>query len=161
MEIAVTGINREKLAKVLALLSSPVDAEALAATRMATKLLAEAGMRPEQLVDGIPKTMTPVIPSRSPWPWPSPADNPRPRHPKPAPPPSFRDLGPAAARRVLDDLLATPLLPKHAMFVRAIRERLRVESHKGLTTAEVRKLNRLWRAMREMAAAFAESAGAA
>lgn len=42
-------LNRERLAKVLALLASPVDGEALAAARMAVKLLADAGMRPGDL----------------------------------------------------------------------------------------------------------------
>jgi hypothetical protein len=49
-----TSVNRDRLAKVLALLANPVEGEALAAARMAVKLLADAGMRPEQLVDGIP-----------------------------------------------------------------------------------------------------------
>lgn len=48
-------IDRNKLAKVLAYLASPIDGEALAATRKAVELFDKAGLRPEQLVDGIPK----------------------------------------------------------------------------------------------------------
>jgi hypothetical protein len=45
------ALNRERLGKVLALLSSPVDGEALAAARMVVKLLAAADMRPEDLAN--------------------------------------------------------------------------------------------------------------
>ena len=38
-------INRDRLAKVLALMSSPVDGEALAATRTAVKMLADFDFR--------------------------------------------------------------------------------------------------------------------
>ena len=48
-------IDRNKLAKVLAYLASLIDGEALAATRKAVELFDKAGLRPEQLVDGIPK----------------------------------------------------------------------------------------------------------
>ena len=56
-------VNRDRLAKVLALLSSPVDGEALAATRMAVKLLSDAGMRPEDLAPA------PAIIALRPDPW--------------------------------------------------------------------------------------------
>jgi hypothetical protein len=61
-----------------------------------------------------------------------------------------RDLGPAALRRVLDDLLASKVDREHAAaFVRQIRKRMYGEPHRGLTAAEVRRLNKLWRAWRE------------
>jgi hypothetical protein len=48
------ALNRDRLGKVLALLSSPQDGEALAAARMAVKLLSAAGMRPEDLAQPPP-----------------------------------------------------------------------------------------------------------
>ena len=48
-------IDRDKLGKVLALMASPFDGEALAATRKVVELLDKTGLRPEQLVDDIPK----------------------------------------------------------------------------------------------------------
>jgi len=48
------GINRDRLRKVLALLSSPVDGEALAAARKVVALLAAAGKRPEELIEEEP-----------------------------------------------------------------------------------------------------------
>jgi hypothetical protein len=133
-------IDRARLSKVLALLASPVDGEALAAARKAVELLAAAGLRPEQLVDGLPDPdpfgLANFVYS------PSPAAHP-PRsarsatQPKPPPAPSFRDLGPAAARGVLDELIASRMLQKHVLFCRSIRERLYARPHEGLTTGEV------------------------
>jgi hypothetical protein len=73
------SVNRDRLAKVLALMSSPVDGEALAATRMMVKLLADAGLRPERLVDGIPAER---VAAPAEWAWTTPWDI-RPTAPQP------------------------------------------------------------------------------
>lgn len=151
------ALNRDRLAKVLALMASPVDGEALATCRMAVKLLADAGMRPEQLVDGVPMPVAPwpaqPATSYSRWAYRHAATpTRRARSAKPRQP-SVRDMGPAELRQVLDDLLGShpfPLLPKHAAFVRDIRDRLYREPHLGLSADDVRRLNGLWRAWLDM-----------
>jgi hypothetical protein len=160
-------IDRDRLAKVLALLASPIDGECLAAARKVVQLLATSGMRPEELAAGLiapnkigiidlsefirgweeaQESYEPEQP-RDPF-----AAEPTPRRTKPRQA-SVRDLGPAALRRMLDDLLIGqpfPLLPKHQSFVRTIKDRLYREPHIGLRTDEVRRLNMLWRAWQDM-----------
>jgi hypothetical protein len=125
-------VDRDRLAKVLALISSPVDGEALAAVRTAVKMLAAAGMRPEQLVDGVPHrriaTAWTVTPSSSPD-----INGHRPKPPRSA---SFRDLGPTEARDIIADLLSAGILPKHVQFLRTISERLYARPHEGLRSGE-------------------------
>jgi hypothetical protein len=152
------AINRDRFAKVLALMSSPVDGEALAATRTAVKMLANINLRPEDLVNGIPKPDEPIgfetivrykwsygtePPQRPPPPKPT-----HERRPNPPPQPTFRDLGPASARRVIADILAAGnLSARNVAFFGEISARLYSEPHIGLSTGEVQRLNKLWRSM--------------
>lgn len=144
---ATPTLNRARLGKVLALMASPVDGEALAATLAMVRMLSEVGMRPEDLADGGPFFVaahaTPAHPPRQPQPTPSAR---QPCQPKPAPPPSIRDLPPSHARRVLASLLAGNLAEDERAFVAEMAEQMRVAPHKVLSTAQVRRLNRLWRA---------------
>jgi len=48
------SLDREKLAKVLALMSSPLDGEALAAARQAAVMVSGAGLRWSDVVDPPP-----------------------------------------------------------------------------------------------------------
>lgn len=141
------GIDHTKLGKVLALLASNMDGEALAAARAAVRMLAAAGLRPEALADG----MTIWLAGRSdaaagiqPGPPPAPPSPPKPR--KPPPSPSFRDLKPSAQRFVLADLLAGDLGEADRTFLAMVAARLRTAPHQGLTTAELRRINKAWRA---------------
>jgi hypothetical protein len=138
--------NRDRLAKVLALLASPVDGEALAAARSAVKMLAQVNLRPEDLIDGIPEAVEPISfepikpAGRDEWSC-------RPE-PPPPPTPTFRDLGPAAARRVIADILAAGnVSPRDAGFLYEVSARLYGRPHEGISTGEVRRLNKLWRAI--------------
>ena len=155
------AIDRARLGKVLALLASPNDGEALAATRMVVKLLAAHDMRPEQLVDGLPNhdpfglaTLVypaPATPRSRAW---SPFDRSaeevaedlarslrrKPGSAKPTPgPKSFRDIGPGEARERLRQMLTTPMLPKPKAFITEILERLREPHKNGLSAGEVRR----------------------
>lgn len=142
-----TTLNRDRLGKVLALLASPVDGEALAAARMVVRLLAAAGMRPEELAD--PWQMMAHL--RRPEPGAAstesapPAQPTREWTPRPPKPVSVRDLAPSAVRSIIADLLAGELADGDRGFLAALAERLRTQPHLGLTTGEVRRLNRLWR----------------
>jgi hypothetical protein len=160
-------VDRDRLGKVLALLASPHDGEALAATRMVVKLLAAHDMRPEQLVNGIPTSAS----AFHAFTFTYPAAAPRSATPKPKPAkpswPSFRDIGPGAAADRLRQMLATPLLPKPRAFVSDILARLQRPHPTGtgsaavaadLTTAEIRRLNSMWRLVQEVAAAFTDRA---
>ncbi len=135
---AEASINRDKLGKVLALMASPVDGEALAA----------AELRPEDLVNPMKVLLrstpaepmaTQTAPARH-EPTPHPYTPPKPK------PPSFRDLAPSMARMVLADLLAGELIEADRTFVASLAEQMRTAPHKCQTTAEVRRINRLWRA---------------
>lgn len=165
----MTVVNRDRLVKVLALMASPVDGEALAAARKVVELLAAAGLRPEDLINGVFDFIPPVIDldefireqearerQARPQPRHSFADAPTPHRTSARPrQPSVRDLGPAALRQVLDDLLTGrpfPMREKHQTFVRAIKDRLYREPHVGLGTDEVRRLNMLWRYWLDMQA---------
>jgi hypothetical protein len=53
------ALDRDKLAKILALLASPVDGEALAAARKAVEILGKAGLRPESLAQPAPASKAP------------------------------------------------------------------------------------------------------
>lgn len=140
------NISRDRLAKVLALLASPVDGEVLAAARSAVKMLAQVNLRPENLIDGIPEPVEPI--NFEPI---KPADCDEWSccpEPPPPPPPTFRDLGPAAARRVIADILAAGnVSPREAGFLHKISARLYGRPHEGISISEVRRLNKLWRAM--------------
>lgn len=143
-----TAVNLGKLGKVLALLASPVDGEALSAAHMTVKLLAAAGMRPEDLADPVKVSLRSAPAERPPARTEQSGREPAPRPytaPKPKPP-SFRDLRPSVARMVLADMLAGELAEADRTFVGRLAEQLRAAPHKCLTTAEVRHINRLWRA---------------
>ena len=144
---AEVSINRDKLGKVLALMASPIDGEALAAARMTVKMLAAAELRPEDLADPMKVllrstpaelTQTQTEPARH-----EPTSQPyTPTKPKP---PSFRDLAPSVARMVLADMLAGELAEADRTFLGGLAEQMRTAPHKCLATAEVRRINRLWR----------------
>lgn len=142
--VTSSGIDCGKLGKVLALLTSPMDGEVLAAARMAVKLLADAGLRPEDLAKSA------LVISAQPPPWPvwTPSE-PRPVKPKPYNPTprrrSFADLEPKAARQALVYMLVCGRLSlKDAAFVREIAERMYERPHEELYSDEKSRLTRLW-----------------
>ena len=98
-------IDRDKLAKVLALLTSPMDGEVVAAARVAVMILAAAGLRPGDLVKGI-YTLNELLRDEPPSPRPraTPPDPSTPEtRPKAEKKRSFANLYPSEARRVLAD----------------------------------------------------------
>jgi hypothetical protein len=143
------ALDCDKLAKVLALLTSPMDSEVLAAARMAVKLLAANGQRPEDLAKGVlvVAQSTPQWPPRPAWTspkeYPFKAKDYGPTHkPKRR---SFADLKPTEARRVLAYMLTCGRLsPKDAAFVREIAERMYERPHEGLYSDEKSRLTWLW-----------------
>jgi hypothetical protein len=140
------GANQDKLAKVLALLTSSMDGEVVAAARAAVRILAAAGRRPGDLVNRIHTLNEPLTDNpRSPQP---PATPPEPQartaRPKAEEKRSFADLYPSEARRVLADLLTYGLSPRDEAFVRGIAERLYSRPHEGLKGGEKRRLTALW-----------------
>jgi hypothetical protein len=142
--VTSSGIDRSKLGKVLALLTSPMDGEVLAAARMAVKLLADAGLRPEDLVKSA-LVISAQPPPRPVWtpsePW---SVKPKPYDPTPRRR-SFADLKPKAARQVLVYMLVCGRLPlKDAAFVREIAERMYERPHEELYSNEKSRLTRLW-----------------
>jgi hypothetical protein len=142
--VTSSGIDRGKLGKVLALLTSPMDGEVLAAARMTVKLLADAGLRPEDLAKSA-LVISARPPPRSVWtpsePW---SVKPKPYDPTPRRC-SFADLKPKAARQVLAYMLVCGRLPlKDAAFVREIAERMYERPHEELYSDEKARLTRLW-----------------
>jgi hypothetical protein len=166
-------IDRDKLGKVLALQASPIDGEALAATRMAVKLLSAAGMRPEDLAKGLVQINTPDL---STFHWRPPAPRPAPAQPWPKPRPtkaereaaqareqaaheaalrelkrqadrmSFAKLDPKDTRNRLTRLLAeATLTAEEQAYLFGIATQLYERPHELLDARDVRRLNRLWR----------------
>jgi len=135
--VSAATLNTDRLGKLLALLTSDHDGEVVAAARAACRLLAAADLRPEDLAD-------PGKLFRATYQL-----KPAPARPEPPPPPSVSGMTARQVREVIAHILTGEVSEADRAFLTALSARLFSAPHQGITTAEVRKVNKLWRIIDE------------
>lgn len=143
---------RRRLAKLVPLLGSNIDAEALGAVRAVGRVLSAAGSDWHALADMIgPSETEAAVETRGNQPSASPAASTAPSPDRPIRRPKQRrsSFGDLSARRARETI--TEILQRHDLdlseveLLNAVGDRLYAAPHAGLSTSEVRAINRIWR----------------